>query len=78
MKYDELAAQEGGHDQTRAPMHWSRDEFVERVAQQLQVPSEDARDRVRAVFGAIREAITIGEFRDVLEQLDPEYADLLA
>jgi uncharacterized protein (DUF2267 family) len=41
-------------------------------------PCEDARDRVRAVFGAIREAITIGEFRDVLEQLDPGYADLLA
>jgi hypothetical protein len=27
---------------------------------------------------SFREAITIGEFRDVLEQLDPEYADLLA
>jgi len=53
-------------------------EFVDRIARELRVPPEEARDRVRAVFGTIREAITLGEFRDILEQLDPEYADLLA
>jgi uncharacterized protein (DUF2267 family) len=54
------------------------DEFVDRVARDLQVPHEEARDRVRAVFGALREAVTQGEFEDVLSQLDREYAQLLA
>lgn len=45
---------------------------------ELDVTPEQARDRVRAVFATIREAVTLGEFREVLEQLDPEYADLLA
>jgi hypothetical protein len=30
------------------------------------------------VFATLRAAVTRGEFEDVLEQLDPEYADLLA
>jgi uncharacterized protein (DUF2267 family) len=54
------------------------DEFVDRVARELRLPPEEARDRVRAVFGALREAVTPGEFEDVLSQLDREYADLLA
>jgi uncharacterized protein (DUF2267 family) len=52
-------------------------EFVDRIASELQLPQEEARDRVRAVFGALREAVTPGEFDDVLSQLDREYADLL-
>ena len=56
----------------------TRDEFLERIARELEVSPEDARNRVRGVFGTIREAVTLGESRDVLEQLDPEYADLLA
>lgn len=56
----------------------TRDEFLELVAADLGAPLERAGDRVRAVFATIREAVTPGEFRDVLEQLDPEYADLLA
>lgn len=35
---------------------------------------DEARIRIRAVFGTIREAVTPGEFDDVA-QLDPEYAD---
>jgi hypothetical protein len=46
-----------------------------RVRSALLTP-EEAHRRVRAVFGVIREAITLGEFRDVLEQIDPPYADL--
>lgn len=61
-----------------AAIELSRDEFVERVAEELDVAPGEARDRVRAVFATIREAISPGEFRDVLEQLDPEFADLLA
>jgi uncharacterized protein (DUF2267 family) len=56
----------------------SVDEFVERVARELEISPEEARPRVRAVFGTLREAVTWGELEDVLAQLDPEYADLLA
>jgi uncharacterized protein (DUF2267 family) len=61
-----------------APIPISYDEFVERVAQELEITPEEARPRVRAVFGTLRRAVSWGEFQDVLEQLDPEYADLLA
>jgi uncharacterized protein (DUF2267 family) len=54
------------------------EEFVERVARELEIAPEEARTRARAVFGTLREAVTWGELEDVLAQLDPEYADLLA
>ncbi len=54
------------------------DEFVDRVARELDVSPEEARAHVRAVFGTLRETVTRGELEDVLAQLDPEYADLLA
>lgn len=53
-------------------------EFVERVARVLELEPEEARTRVRAVFSTLREAVSWGEFQDVFEQLDPEYADFLA
>jgi uncharacterized protein (DUF2267 family) len=53
-------------------------EFVERLATKLEIPPAEARERIRAVFHTIREAISLGEFRDILMELDPEYADLLA
>jgi len=54
------------------------EEFVQRVARELQLPEDEARERVRAVFAVLREAVTRGEFEDVLSQLDAEYADLIA
>jgi uncharacterized protein (DUF2267 family) len=54
------------------------EEFVERTARALALSPEEARERVRAVFGTLREAVIWGELEDVLAQLDPEYADLLA
>jgi uncharacterized protein (DUF2267 family) len=54
------------------------DEFVERVARELDLSAEEARTRVRAVFGTLREAVSWGELEDVVSQLDPDYADLLA
>ncbi|MDX6408697.1 MAG: hypothetical protein QOE13_1768 [Gaiellaceae bacterium] len=60
----------------RVPL--SPDEFVARVARELDVTEEEARRRIRAVFGTLREAVTWGELEDVLLELDPEYADLLA
>jgi uncharacterized protein (DUF2267 family) len=56
----------------------SAEEFVERVADQLELSPGEARERIRAVFATIRRAVSLGEFDDVLAQLDPEYADLLA
>jgi uncharacterized protein (DUF2267 family) len=54
------------------------DEFVARVSRQLGLDEDEARRRIRAVFATLRRAVTLGEFDDVLAQLDPEYADLLA
>jgi uncharacterized protein (DUF2267 family) len=61
-----------------APQPITLDELVERVARELAVTPEEARVRVRAVFATLREAVTVGELRDVMQELDPEYADLLA
>ena len=56
----------------------SKDEFVGEIATELEIPPEVARERIRAVFATLRQAVSWGEFEDVLEQLDPDYADLLA
>ncbi len=53
-------------------------EFVERIGRTLELPPDEARARIRAVFAILREAVDSGELQDVLAQLDPEYADLLA
>jgi uncharacterized protein (DUF2267 family) len=53
------------------------DEFVERVAHELEVSPEEGREAVRGVFQVLREAVTPGEFDDVMSQLDPEYAQLV-
>ena len=50
----------------------------ERSQRSLQIPPEVARERIRAVFATLRQAVSWGESEDVLEQLDPDYADLLA
>jgi uncharacterized protein (DUF2267 family) len=55
----------------------SADEFVERVAAGLELTPDEAKRRIRAVFATLRRAVSLGEFEDVLAQLDPEYADLL-
>jgi uncharacterized protein (DUF2267 family) len=52
-------------------------EFVLRVADELDLPVEEARHRVRAVFGVLREAVTEGEFEDVLAELDRSYGELI-
>jgi uncharacterized protein (DUF2267 family) len=63
---------------TVAQVPLSRDDFVGRVAEELDVSPDEARNRIRAVFGTLREAVSWGELEDVLLELDPEYADLLA
>ena len=53
-------------------------EFVERVARDLGVAEDEARDRVRAVFGTLHEAVTEGEWDEVVGQLDKTYAPLIS
>ncbi|MER7459601.1 DUF2267 domain-containing protein [Micromonospora sp. NPDC126480] len=52
-------------------------EFVTRVAARAHVDEPTARDAVRAVFTTLREAITGGEFDDVVVQLPREYRDMV-
>jgi uncharacterized protein (DUF2267 family) len=54
------------------------DQLVERVAEKAGIARDEAERRVKAVFSTLREAVSWGEFQDVPEQLDPEYADFLA
>jgi uncharacterized protein (DUF2267 family) len=61
-----------------SPLPISVDDFVGRVADELDVSDEEAVRRIRAVFATIRRAVSRGEFIDVLTELDPEYASLLA
>jgi uncharacterized protein (DUF2267 family) len=54
------------------------DEFVDRVAERAEITERAEAEKRRSVFGTLREAVTWGELEDVLAQLDPEYAELLA
>jgi uncharacterized protein (DUF2267 family) len=56
----------------------TKDEFVDRIAHRLLVSPEEARARVAAVFTTLRQSVSWGAFEDILEQLDPDYAELLA
>src|SRR3954453_10661583 len=53
------------------------DEFVRRVAQRSDVGPEEARTGAAAVLTTVREAVTAGEFDDVLSQLPQEYRELV-
>ena len=53
------------------------DEFVRRVAQRGHVDPEEARTGAAAVLVTVREAVTEGEFDDVLSQLPQEYRELV-
>jgi uncharacterized protein (DUF2267 family) len=59
-----------------SPLPLSAEGLVERVADELRMPPDEA--RARAVFATLREAVTPSEFQVVLEQVDPDCADLLA
>lgn len=54
------------------------EEFTKRVWQRAGLPSqEDAERGVVAVFATLREAVTGGEFDDVLSQLPDQYRRLI-
>jgi uncharacterized protein (DUF2267 family) len=53
-------------------------EFLARVGRDLGLPEEEARGRVRAVFSTLHDAVTEGEWEEVVGQLDRKYAELIA
>ena len=53
------------------------DEFVRRVAERGDVGPDEARTGAVAVLTTVREAVTPGEFDDVLSQLPQEYRELV-
>lgn len=52
-------------------------EFIDRVAQRAGVGHEQAELGARAVMTALREAISQGEFRDMMAQLPQEFEALV-
>jgi uncharacterized protein (DUF2267 family) len=62
---------------TSPPQPLSYEDLLRRVADELGVDRDEARRRARAVVSTLREAVSWGELQDVLEETDPEYADLL-
>jgi uncharacterized protein (DUF2267 family) len=52
-------------------------EFVRRVGDRAGVDDIDALDGVRAVLGTIGQAITGGEFEDIMAQLPQEFRELV-
>lgn len=53
------------------------EEFLRRVAARAGLPGGQARQGARAVFSTLHEAVTGGEFRDVMSQLPNEFSGLL-
>ncbi|MFR9780043.1 DUF2267 domain-containing protein [Micromonospora sp. MS34] len=65
------------HPATEAADRFGAAEFVARVGQRAGVDENAARDAVRAVFVTLREAITGGEFDDVVVQMPRDYRDMV-
>jgi uncharacterized protein (DUF2267 family) len=59
------------------PVAMTARDFVEWVASELDLTPEEARERVRAVFDVLQQAVTPGEFHDVITQLPSGYTELI-
>jgi uncharacterized protein (DUF2267 family) len=60
-----------------AAARFGAQEFVRRVAERAAVDEATARNGVRTVFATLHDAITGGEFDDVMSQLPREYEELV-
>ena len=52
-------------------------EFIRRVSERAGVPLEEARTGAQAVLSTLRQAVTGGEFRDMMSQLPEEFGELV-
>jgi uncharacterized protein (DUF2267 family) len=71
-------ALERGLAESAAAVPMSRDEFLTRAAEREGATVPEAQEHARAVFAALREAVSSKEFSDVVSQLPNDYAPLLA
>jgi uncharacterized protein (DUF2267 family) len=62
---------------TRKSRRMSLADFVQRVAEREGVPNEVAREHARAVFQALREAVTGDEWLDMTAELSDDYTPVL-
>ncbi|WP_320066211.1 DUF2267 domain-containing protein [Micromonospora sp. RTGN7] len=62
---------------TEAADRFGAAEFVARVGRRAALDERAARDAVRAVFVTLREAVTGGEFDDIVVQLPRDYRDMV-
>src|SRR3954453_14977848 len=60
-----------------AGIGWDADEFVAKVAAREGCSPKQAREHVRAILAALRDAVTPREFDDLTSQLDRSYRELL-
>jgi uncharacterized protein (DUF2267 family) len=58
------------------PEPYGLDEFIRRVGERAQVAPADARAGINAVFQTLEEAVSFGEFEDVMAQLPDEFGTL--
>ena len=58
------------------PEPFGLDEFIRRVSERAGVSRDDARDGVYAVVQTLQDAVTFGEFEDVMSQLPKEFGAL--
>ncbi|SBT41450.1 DUF2267 domain-containing protein [Micromonospora narathiwatensis] len=65
------------HPDTEAADRFGAAEFIARVGQRAGVDGNAARNAVRAVFTTLREAVTGGEFDDVVVQMPRDYRDMV-
>ncbi|MCZ7438022.1 DUF2267 domain-containing protein [Micromonospora sp. WMMC241] len=65
------------HPHTEAAERFGAGEFVARVARRADCDENTARTAARAVFATLREAISGGEFADVVVQLPRDYRDMV-
>ncbi|QLQ35492.1 DUF2267 domain-containing protein [Micromonospora robiginosa] len=65
------------HPGTEAAERFGAAEFVARVARRADCDENTARGAARAVFTTLREAISGGEFSDVVVQLPRDYRDMV-
>jgi uncharacterized protein (DUF2267 family) len=62
---------------SEAPVAMTARDFVEWVASELELTPDEAERRIRATFDVLQEAVTPGEFHDVLVQLPSGFAELV-